>query len=141
MSTKEAKAVAKASMRQVKHFSEAVKRQTVKDIEQGKCTVLEVSRELSVSLQWVYGWVYKYSGYLQRNKILIVEDKRESYRSKQLEIRLRDAEAALGRKQMELDFLNKLIEIAGQELKMDLKKSFSSPASNGSVPTRGQPTA
>ena len=141
MSAKVSKPEAKASIRQVKQFSEGVKRQTVKDIEEGKCTVLQASRELSVSLQSVYGWVYKYSGYLRRNKILIVEEKSESYRSKQLEIKLRDAEAALGRKQMELDFLNKLIEIAGQELKMDLKKSFSSPASSGTVPTRGQPTA
>lgn len=140
MSKKTTKPELKKSFGQVRHFSEAVKRQTAKDIEQGKCTVLEASRELSVSLQSVYGWVYKYSGYLQKNKILIVEDKSESYRSKQLEIKLQQAEAALGRKQMELDFLNKLIEIAGQELKIDLKKSFSSPASSGTVPPKGQPT-
>jgi hypothetical protein len=32
-------------------------------------------------------------------------------------------EAAPDRKQMELDFLNKLIELAGAELRMDLKKN------------------
>ncbi len=97
---------------------------------------LEASKELGVSQQAVYNWVYKFSGYLQKNKILIVEDKSEGYKTKELERRLREAEAALGRKQMEIDILNKLIELAGAELKMDLKKSFSSRASSGTGSTR-----
>lgn len=137
MATKVGKSKDKTSLRQVKHFSEAVKKQTVKDIEQGKCSVLEASKELCVSHQSVYLWVYKYSGYLQKNKILVVEDKSESYQTKVLEIKLREAEAALGRKQMELDFLNKLIDLAGAELKVDIKKNFSNPASNGIASTRG----
>lgn len=120
----------------MKEYSEAVKKQTVKDIEQGKCTVLEASRELNASVTSVYVWVHKYSGYLQKNKKLVVEDKSESYQTKVLESKLREVEAALGRKQMELDFLNKLIELAGAELRMDLKKSFYIPALNGTVPTR-----
>ena len=59
------------------------------------------------------------------------------YKTKVLETKLREAEAALGRKQMEIDILNKLIELAGAELHIDLKKNFSSPASNGIVQTRG----
>ena len=136
MATKLSKPRQKAALRQLKYFSLVVKRQTVKDIETGKCTVLEASRELGVSQQAVYTWVYKFSGYLQKNKILIVADKSEGYKTKELEKRLREAEAALGRKQMEIDILNKLIEIAGAELKIDLKKSFSSPASNGTGSTR-----
>ena len=131
MATKVSKPAPKKSLRQNRQFSEVVKRQTVKDIEQGKCTVLEASRELVVSMQAVYAWVYKYSGYLQKNKKLVVEDTSESYQTKVLQAKLREAEAALGRKQMELDFLNKLIELAGAELRMDLKKNFSTPASNG----------
>lgn len=114
-----------------KNFSIAIKRQVVKDIEDGKCSVLQASRELGVTHQAVYAWIYKFSGYLQKNKRLIVEDKSEAYKTKELERKLRDAEAALGRKQMELDILNKLIELAGTELKIDLKKNFSNPASNG----------
>lgn len=136
MGSKVKKTEAIKSLRQVKHFSEAVKKQTVKDIEQGKCTVLEASREMSVGLNSVYRWVYKYSGYLQKGKVMVVEDQSEVYKSKALEKKLHEAEAALGRKQMELDFLNKLIELAGADLKMDLKKNFSSLASTGTVPTR-----
>lgn len=136
MATKVTKSPPKKSFRQMKHFSEAIKRQTVKDIEHGKCTVLEASKELVVSYQSVYGWVYKYSGYLQKNKVLVVENNSENYQSKVLEKKLHEAQAALGRKQMELDFLNKLIELAGADLHIDLKKSFSNLASNGTVPTR-----
>ena len=136
MATKVTKTAGKKSLRPLRQFSEGVKRQTVKDIEQGKCTVLQASRELVVSIQSVYRWVYKYSGYLQKNKKLVVEDKSESYQTKMLEAKLREAEAALGRKQMELDLLNKLIELAGAELHIDLKKNFSSLVSNGTGATR-----
>src|SRR5215210_2281406 len=113
MGTKVKKTEAIKSLGQVRHFSEAIKKQTVKDIEQGKCTVLEASREISVGLNTVYRWVYKYSGYLQKSKVLMVEDQSEAYKTKALEKKLQETEAALGRKQMELDFLNKLIELAG----------------------------
>jgi hypothetical protein len=61
----------------------------------------------------------------------------EQYRSKELEKKVAELEAAVGRKQMEIDFLNKLIEIAGDELKVDLKKNFSTPPSGGSRPIPG----
>ena len=136
MVRKVTKSQPKKSLRQVKHFSEAIKRQIVKDIENGKCSVLEASRELLVSQQIIYTWVYKYSGYLQKNKVLVVENNSENYQSKLLEKKLREAEAALGRKQIELDFFNKLIELAGADLHIDLKKSFSNLVSNGTVPTK-----
>ena len=136
MTPKRSKSIQKTGFRETRQFSETIKKQTVKDIEQGKCTVLEASRELSVSLQSVYVWVYKYSGYLQKNKTMIVQDASESYKTKALEIKLCEAEAALGRKQMELDILNKIIELAGLELQIDIKKNFSSPALNGTAQTK-----
>ena len=126
------KSVPKGRLRQVRKFSQKVKIDTVKDIEQGKYSVLEASRELKTSDQTIYNWIYKYSSYLSKNKVLIVEDKSEVSKTKELEKRLQEAEAALGRKQMELDLLNKMIEIAGEDLKIDLKKNFSKKVSNGS---------
>jgi transposase-like protein len=127
----------KKSLKQHRIFSEAVKKQTVCDIEQGKCTVLEASRELQVSDQSIYNWIYRYSRYLQKNKLLVVEDKSEAYRSKELEKQIRELEAALGRKQMELELLNKIIDLANEEYKADLKKNFSNQPSSGSESTKG----
>jgi len=130
----------KSSLSQHRTFSMAIRRQTVKDIEDGKCSVLEASRELSVTVSAVYKWVHLYSRYLSKNKVMVVEDKSEAYRSKELEKRLKEAEAALGRKQMEIDFLNKLIEFANEEFKTDLKKNLLNGPSPGSKSTKGKGT-
>ncbi len=94
----------KSSLRQRRSFSEAVKKQIVHDIEKGKASVLEASREIGAHQSTIYTWIYRYSRYLTKNKVMVIEDKSESYRTNDLEKRLKDAEAALGRKQMEIDF-------------------------------------
>ena len=130
----------KTSMAPRRTFSEDVRKQIVRSVEDGKCTVLEASRELGVSEQSVYRWIYRYSRYLSKNKVMVVEDKSESFRSKELEKRLRDAEAALGRKQMEVDFLNKIIDLANEEFKTDLKKNSANRLSVGSKPSKEENT-
>ena len=87
--------------------------------------------------QTVYNWLHKYSRHLQSGKTLVIQMESEQYRSKELEKRVTELEAALGRKQLEIDFLNKLIEIAGDELKVDLKKNSYTPPSGGSGSTPG----
>lgn len=113
-------------------FSEAIKKKVVKDIEEGKVTVLAASRELGVSFQSVYRWLNQYSRHLQSSKRIVVEMQSEAYKTKELEKRIQELEAALGRKQLEVDFLNKMIELGKEELGVDLKKNFSTPPFNGS---------
>jgi transposase-like protein len=125
----------KTSLRQRKVFSETVRKQVVKDIEIGKFTVLEASRELSVSDKSIYSWIHRYSRYLKKNKVLVVEEKSEAYKSKQLQEQIRELEATVGRKQMEIDLLNKVIELAGEEYHTDLKKNFSKRPLSGSGST------
>jgi len=43
-----------------------------------------------------------------------------------------ELERIVGKKQIEIDFLNKLIEIASSELSVDIKKNFSTYRLNGS---------
>lgn len=134
------KPIRKESLAPQRRFSEEIKRKAVKDIESGSATVKQVSREYSVSDQSVYRWIYRYSRYLKKNSIMVVEDKSESYRTKELEKRLKEAEAALGRKQMEIDFLNKMIEFANEEFNIDIKKNLSNGPSAGSNSTKGKDT-
>ena len=130
----------KSSLKPRRVFSEAVKKQIVRDIEKGKASALQASRELDASLATIYRWIYRYSRYLEKNQIMVVEDKSEAYRTKELEKQLKEAQAALGRKQMEIDFLNKLIEFANEEFKTDLKKNLSKGPSSGSKRTKGKST-
>ena len=130
----------KQSLRAKRIFSESIKKQAVKDIESGKCTVAQVSNELLVSQNSVYVWINRYSRYLRSNKTLIVEDKSESYRSKELERKVKELEAALGRKQMEIDFMKKMMEIAEDKYGVDFKKKSPKIPSSGSGSTKESDT-
>lgn len=127
----------KTVLRQRRVFSESLKRHLVKQIESGKAAVLNVAREYDVSGSAVYVWLRKYSRSLPSSKTMVVQMESESYKTKELEKKIKDLEAALGRKQLEVDFLNKMIEIGKEELGIDLKKKFSTPPFNGTELTKG----
>jgi transposase-like protein len=126
----------KKSLRPLRVFSEPLKKKIVKDIESGKATVSAVSREYNVSSQSVYNWLNKYSRHLHSSTKMVIEMDSEGYKSKELEQRIRELEAALGRKQLEVDYLNKMIELGKEELGVDLKKKFSTRPSTGSDSTK-----
>lgn len=138
METKKAKKTKYLEQRRV--FSEAVQRSVVKDVEQGKCSVIQASHELGVCIQTIYNWIYRYSRHLIKNRVMVVEDKSEAYRSQELERRIKDLEAALGRKQMEVDLLSKIIDLANEEFKTDLKKNLSKEPSSDSDSKNVPPT-
>ena len=131
------KAKISKTFRQQRVFSEEIKKQVVRDIERGKCSVTQAKEELGVSEQSIYNWIKHYSRYLHSNKRLVVEDKSEAYRTRELEKRIHELEAALGRKQMEIDLLSKVIELADEEYQTDLKKNLSKKVSNGSGSPKG----
>jgi hypothetical protein len=41
----------------------------------------------------------------------------------------------VGQKQITIEFLEKMIDVAGQQLNVDIKKKFFTPPSNGSAST------
>ncbi|MBA3675598.1 MAG: transposase [Chitinophagaceae bacterium] len=132
------KAKVKLSLKPRRIFSDKLKKKIVKDIEQGQVSVCGVSREYAVSNVAVYRWLRKFSTHLHPSTTLVMQMDSEQYRSKELEKKVLELEAALGRKQLEIDYLNKLIEIAGQDLGTDLKKNISMPASVGTGKTKSK---
>ncbi len=113
-------------------FSQDLKRKIGKDLEQGKASVLEASREYEVSLVSIYKWLDKYSSYLKKCARLVVELNSEGYLSKALDKKVKELESALVGKQMEVEFLNKLIEVASNDLGIDIKKKSYTKPLNGS---------
>src|ERR1051325_2323737 len=109
--SKMARANVKLSLKPKRVFSNNLKKKIVKDIEQGKVNILGASREYEVSQNSVYSWLKKYSSHLHPSTTLVVQMDSEQYKSKELHKKVAELEAALGRKQMEIDYLNKLIEI------------------------------
>jgi transposase-like protein len=116
----------KSQKAQRRVFSDAFKKQVVKDIENGKASIAAVCREFSVSDVSVYNWLHKYSSYLQKGVKLVVERHSEMYRSKELEKELKEVQAALGKKQLQIEFLEMVIDLASKELGTDIKKNYSS---------------
>mgnify|MGYP001119358178 CR=1 FL=1 len=113
-------------------FSEPLKKRLVGDIVQKRATVYQISREYEVSRTAVYKWLRKYSPLAGKAVKTVVEMESESYRSKELLKRVAELERRLGQKQLHIDYLERLVEVAGQELGQDLKKTFASMLSNGS---------
>ncbi len=121
----------KLEVKQRRCFSEEFKKATVKDLVEKRITVLEISRLYEVSSVAVYKWLYKYSVHHHRQTTLVVQMESEQAKTKHLSQRVADLERIVGQKQLEIDFLSKLMEIGSEELGFDLKKNFSSKLSSG----------
>ena len=52
-----------------------------------------------------------------------------------MEARIKELERAVGQKQMNIDFLEKMIELAKEEFNIDIKKNSNTPQSGGSKKT------
>ncbi len=118
-------------------FSEELKRKAIKDLTSKRTTIKALMNEHQVSHQAIYTWLYKYSPYHEQKCTLVVQMKSEEAKKNELQQRIAELERIVGQKQLEIDFLNKLLEIGSSELGFDLKKSFSSPPLNGTGTANG----
>ena len=121
----------KLQIRERRIFSEDVKKKAVKDLTSKRTTIKALMDEHQVSHQTVYQWLYKYSPYHEQKCTLVVQMKSEETKNSELQKRVAELERVVGQKQLEIDFLNKLLEIGSSELGFDLKKNFNIPLSNG----------
>jgi hypothetical protein len=55
---------------------------------------------------------------------------------KELELKVKELEQAVGQKQMKIDYLEKMIDIANDDLKIDIKKNSNTQQSAGSKTTK-----
>jgi transposase-like protein len=117
-------------------FSETLKKQLIKDLVSKRVSVHQLMREHQVSSTTVYRWLYKYSPFHERKCTLVVQMESEATINSDLQKRIAVLERAVGQKQLEIDFLNKLFEVGSAELGFDLKKNFSTQPSNGSDVTK-----
>lgn len=119
-------------IRQIRTFSESFKRQKVKELVQRQVTIAEISTLYNVSRSAVYKWLYKYSKEHSPGTIQVVQMESESQKTKLYQQRIAELERIVGQKQLEIDFLSKLLEVSSQELGVDLKKNFGTKPSTGS---------
>jgi transposase len=104
-------------------FNEEFKKARIKEYESGKFTVSELSRLFKINRNVIYSWVYKYSAY-NKKSIKVVEMSQSSTKKlKDLELRIKELEQIVGQKQLKIDYLEKMIDIAKEELNIDIKKN------------------
>lgn len=109
--------------RERRYFSEQVRRDIVKEIDEG-LSKADAGRRYQVSQQTIYKWLARYSLKYQKALVKVVEHESESVRARRLEAELNQAYAALGRTQAELLFLEEVLKKANEFYETDLKKSF-----------------
>lgn len=115
-----------SKIRKVRQFSSEFKKEKVKQVDEGKITVLQVSRIYEVSTTAVYQWVRKYSRYAGQNEKIVVEKLSEGARSAELLKKVAGLEQLVGQKQVEVEYLNKVIEFGSHLMQTDIKKKFES---------------
>ena len=104
-------------------FSEDFKLKIVKCYESGEFSVGEMIKIYDISYQTIYNWIYKYSKY-NKQSIQVVEMKdSQAHKITQMEARIKELEQAVGQKQMNIDYLEKMIELAKEHYDIDIKKT------------------
>lgn len=107
--------------RQMRTFSEEFKKEKVKEYEEGKVTVIELSRVYEVTTTAVYKWIRKY-GKLSRGERMVVEKESEKYRISKMLKELQMREQEIGRQQMEIRYLKEVLRHGSELLGEDLEK-------------------
>jgi transposase-like protein len=116
-------------------FSESFKRKKVREIEQKITTVLQVCRQYEVSQTNVYKWLNKYGDGYKKGVKTIVEMESDTRKILELKAKLAELERIIGQKQIQIDFKDKMIELAEEEYGIDIKKKFDTGPSSGSGKT------
>ena len=116
-------------------YSEDFKRKLVNDFEKGLMSVYQIERQYGISNRLIYNWIYKYSTYNNKNVTVVEIKDSQTNRVKQLEDKVKELERSVGQKQIMIDYLEKLIELAKETYSIDLKKNSNTPHSGGSNPT------
>lgn len=129
----------KANIKTVKKnriYSEELKKQLVSEFESGKYSVSQLEKLYGISNVSLYRWIYKYSTFNAKGYRIIEMKKSTTSKVKELQDRIKELERMVGQKQIKIDYYEKMIEIAKDELDIDLKKNFDTPQSSGSGKTK-----
>jgi transposase-like protein len=119
------------NLKRIRIFSEEVKKKIVKDLEHQLINISEVTRDYEVSRTSIYNWIYRYSGHKKRGERIVVESKSQEKKVTELKERIKELERIIGQKQILIDFKDKMIEIAEETYKVDIKKKLGTQLSSG----------
>jgi transposase len=118
-------------IRKHRRYSEEFKRTIVKEFESGSFSVIQLEKLYKIANPLIYSWIYKYSTFNDKSVRIIEMKESSTNKIKELEDKIKELERAVGQKQLYIDYMEKMMEIAKDELEIDIKKNFGTPPSDG----------
>lgn len=117
-------------------YSEDFKKGIVAIFEKGEFSISQLGNLYGVGSTCIYRWVYKYSRFNEKGcRIVEMEDSSQN-KVKELAKKVKELEQMVGQKQIAIEYLEKMIELAKTDLNIDIKKNYSLPPSPGSNPIK-----
>ena len=113
------------SERRNRRFSENFRKEKVRDLELGRVKIQDLCKQYQVSDMSVRRWIVKFSSMKEKKERLIVESQSDTVQLLELKNRVAELERVVGQKQLLIDFQQKMIELAEEEYRIDIKKKFS----------------
>jgi transposase len=120
----------KVKLQYRRNFTEEFKKARVSEYERGENTVKELSNLFGIKCAILYRWIYKYSLYNKKSYKIVEMKESSTLKVKDLTTRMRELERIVGEKQIKIDYLEKIIELAKDEYNIDLKKNLTTESSN-----------
>jgi len=90
-------------------------------------SVPQLSKLHGISDVNICNWIYKFYNFNKKGIRIVEMTESSAEKLKQLERKIRDLEQIVGEKQIKIDYLERLIDVAESELKVDIKKTLNLP--------------
>jgi transposase len=126
----------KVQIRKIRSYSVGFKKKIVSDYESGKFSVLQLEKLHRISNVSIYKWIYKFSTFNQEGYRIVEMKESSAQRMKDQSSRIKELERLVGQKQIQIEYYEKVLELAKEEYDIDLKKNFDTPQSPGSGNTK-----
>ena len=118
------------SERRNRRFSENFRREKVRELEIGLVKTSDLCKQYQVSEMSVRRWIAKFGSMKEKKERLIVESQSDVIQLLALKKKIAELERVVGQKQLLIDFQQKMIELAENEYRIDIKKKFSGEPSS-----------
>ena len=115
-----------------RRFSVDFKKKLVQEFESGKFTVKELSELHGICNTVLYRWIDKFGTFPQDEFRVIEMSESSDQKVKALKQKIKELEQIVGQKQITIDYLNTMMEVAKDELNIDIKKNYGTAQSKGS---------
>lgn len=123
-------------IRKHRRYSEDFKKRMVASFEKGEFSVPQLEKLYGIGNTSIYRWVYKYSRFNEKGCRIVEMENSNQNKLNELTKKVKELEQLVGQKQIAIEYLEKMIELAKTDLNIDIKKNYSLPPSVGSNATK-----